>query len=32
MTALFQDIKSILNTPKQKEPIPGIHFAEIPGI
>ena len=28
MTALFQDIKSILNTPKQKEPIPGIHFAE----
>ena len=29
MTALFQDIKSILNTPKQKDPIPGIHFAEI---
>ena len=29
MTAIFQDIRSSLNTPKQKEPIQGIHFAEV---
>ena len=29
MSANFQDIKHRLNTPRQKEPIPGITFAEI---
>ena len=29
MSALFADIKAQLNTPKQKEPIRGIRFAEI---
>ena len=29
MTAIFHDIKSVLNTPKQKEPIPGLPYAEI---
>lgn len=29
MTAIFQDIKAKINTPKQVEPIPGIHFSEI---
>ena len=29
MTAIFHDIKSVLNTPKQKEPIPRLHYAEI---
>ena len=29
MSALFSDIKTKLNTPKQKEPIRGIRFAEV---
>ena len=29
MTALFQDIRATLNTPKQQEPIKGIQFAEV---
>ena len=29
MTMLFRDVKDRLNTPKQREPIPGIEFAEI---
>ena len=29
MTAIFTDIRHTLNTPKQLEPIPGIHFAEV---
>ena len=29
MTAIFHDIKSVFNTPKQKEPILGLHYAEI---
>lgn len=29
MTVLFKDVRSQLNTPKQNEPIDGIHFAEI---
>ena len=29
MSAMFTDIRTKLNTPKQKEPIPGIEFAEV---
>ena len=29
MTAIFQDIKTVLNTPKQLQPIPGINYAEV---
>jgi len=29
MTVMFYDIKVKLNTPKQKEPVKGIHFAEL---
>ena len=29
LSAIFQDIKTELNTPKQKEPIPGLEFAEV---
>ena len=29
MSVMFADIKSRLNTPKQREPIPAIHFSEI---
>ena len=29
MSAMFKDIKTKLNTPKQREPLPGIEFAEI---
>ena len=29
MGALFQDLKSKLNTPKQLEPIKGIRYAEV---
>ena len=29
MTAIFQDIRVTLNTPKQQEPIKGIQFAEV---
>ena len=29
MSAMFKDIKAKLNTPKQREPLPGIEFAEI---
>ena len=29
MTAVFQDIKSVLCTPKQRQPIPGISYAEV---
>ena len=28
MTAIFSDIKAFRNTPKQQEPIPGMHYAE----
>ena len=30
MSVIFQDIKSSLATPKQKEPIPSVVFAEVP--
>ena len=29
MTAIFQDIKTVLNTPKQLQPLPGINYAEV---
>ena len=29
MTAVFQDIKAVLCTPKQRQPIPGISYAEV---
>ena len=29
MSAMFRDIKTKLNTPKQQEPIQGMRFAEI---
>ena len=29
MTAIFQDIKQMLKTPRQLEPIPGINYAEV---
>ena len=29
MTAIFQDIKQMLKTPRQLAPIPGINYAEV---